>query len=90
MLVHEKNTNVYTMYARTAEDKAKWIEILREALVIYLQINLLLVFVNFNYKIFCEFKYVIYRFGELFGNFLSAKDFLLALSSYLQILVFFC
>jgi hypothetical protein len=38
MLVHEKNTNVYTMYARTAEDKAKWIEILREALVIYLQI----------------------------------------------------
>ena len=33
MLVRTQNTTAYTLFARTAEDKAKWIEILREALV---------------------------------------------------------
>jgi len=32
MLVHVHNTNAYTMFARTAEDKTKWIEAFKEAL----------------------------------------------------------
>ena len=32
MLVHVQNSNAYTMFARTAEDKTKWIEAFKEAL----------------------------------------------------------
>lgn len=32
MLVHVQNTHAYTMFARTAEDKTKWIEAFKEAL----------------------------------------------------------
>ena len=32
MLVHVQSTNVFTMFARTAEDKVKWMEAIKEAL----------------------------------------------------------
>ena len=32
MLVHVQSTNVFTMFARTAEDRVKWMEAIKEAL----------------------------------------------------------
>jgi guanine nucleotide exchange factor VAV len=37
LLVHVKESNAYTVFARTADDKSKWMEVLREA---YATVNL--------------------------------------------------